>query len=69
MLKEIKKRQQFKLGKLISALFCLVLSYTFFNLSIDRGSIWYYLLTLIFLIYFLKFSFRLLGDIYHGLTR
>ena len=42
------------------ALACLVLSYMFFSLSVDRGNLFYYLLTLIFLVYFLKFCVRLI---------
>lgn len=59
------KLQKAKIGKLLGALMSLGLSYLFFNLSFNQGSFWYYLLTLIFFVYFLKFSFRFFGDIYH----
>ena len=50
----------------VYALICLALSYLFLSLSIDKGNLFYYLLTLVFLVYFLKFGGRTLKGIYHG---
>ena len=51
------------------ALASLALAYLFFSLSVDRGNLFYYLLTLIFLVFFLKFGVSiikgLLNAIFH----
>lgn len=60
-------RQMSKLKELILVIVFFGLSYLFFSLSIDKGNLWYYLLTLIFFVYFLKFGLKLLGNIFHGL--
>lgn len=49
---------------LVLALVSFGFSYLFFSLSVDRGNLLYYLLTLVFLVYFLKFCARLLKRIY-----
>ncbi len=43
---------------------CIGLAYLFFSLSIDKGNLFYYLFTLIALVYFLKFGARLIKGIY-----
>jgi hypothetical protein len=57
---------QKKRGKLTVMLICFGLAYLFASLSIDRGNLWYYLLTLIFLVYGLKFGFKLIGELFHA---
>lgn len=54
-----------KSGKLIIVLACLGLIDLFFSLSIDKGNLFYYLLTLIFIVYFLKYLFSLIKDLAH----
>ena len=49
---------------LVIALACLAIAYLFFSLSVDRGNLFYYLLTLISLTYFLKFCGRLMKGLY-----
>lgn len=50
---------------LTGGLVCLGLSYLFLSLSVDKGNLIYYLLTLIFLVYFLKFCARLIKELAH----
>ena len=47
----------------------LGLSYAFFSLSVDKGNLFYYLLTLIFLVYFLKSCARLIRDLFHVIIK
>jgi hypothetical protein len=55
-----------KLGLLVFTLVELAITYGFVSLSIDRGSLWYYLLTLIFLVGTLRNLFKLIGSFFHG---
>lgn len=59
MIKQFDKWHQTKLGLLAFGLVELAIAYGFASLSIDRGNFLYYLLTLIFLIGFLR-NFKLL---------
>jgi hypothetical protein len=65
----LAKRLKNKSAKLVLVLFCLAIDYLFFSLAIDRGDLWYYLLTLIFLVLSLRYLFALIGDVYSGLKR
>lgn len=47
-------------GLVVFAMLELLIAYGFASLSIDRGNLWYYLLTLIFLFGFLQNIVRLL---------
>jgi hypothetical protein len=49
-IRSLDKWHRTKIGLLIFALVELGLMYGFASLSIDRGNLWYYLLTVIFLI-------------------
>jgi len=69
MLNKIINWQKTKLGKLVMALICLGLGYLFASISINNGNLGDYLITLIFLVFFLKFCFRLIGDFIHGLIK
>lgn len=53
-------------GLLIFGLIELALAYGFASLSIDRGNLWWYLLTIIFLVGALQNLFRLIGNLIHG---
>jgi hypothetical protein len=66
MIKQLDKWHQTKLGLLVFAIIELGLTYGFFSLSIDRGNFWWYLLTLIFLVGFLKNFFRLTGSFFNN---
>jgi len=55
-----------KLGYLIFTLIELALAYGFFSLSIDRGNLLWYLVTIIFLVGAFKNLFNFLGRILHG---
>ena len=50
MLQTLDKWHKTKLGYLLVGLAELVVAYSFASLAIDRGNLWYYLLTLIFLV-------------------
>lgn len=54
-------------GLLCFAVVELLLVYGFASLAIDRGNLWYYLLTLIFLVGALQNLFGVVGKIIHGL--
>jgi hypothetical protein len=55
-----------KIGLLIFGLVELGIAYGFASLSIDRGNLWYYLLTLIFLVGTLRNFLTLIGSLFHG---
>jgi hypothetical protein len=44
----------------------LLIAYGFAGLAIDRGNLWWYLLTLIFLVGALQNIVRLIGSFFHG---
>ena len=50
MLKQLDKWHKTKPGLLVFGLVELAIAYGFVSLSIDRGNLWYYLLTLLFLV-------------------
>jgi hypothetical protein len=64
MLKTLDKWHKTKLGLLVFAIVELALAYGFVSLSIDRGNLVYYLLTLIFLVGFLQNFFKLIGKLF-----
>ncbi len=55
-------------GLLVFGLIELGLAYMFVSLAIDSGSLWDYLLTLIFVIGFLRNLFSLIGKLFNGST-
>ncbi|MDB5168720.1 MAG: hypothetical protein JWO41_76 [Candidatus Saccharibacteria bacterium] len=69
MTNKLDKFHKTKLGLLIFALVELGIAYGFFSLSIDRGNLLWYLLTLIFLVGALKNFFNLIGVLLHGYRR
>lgn len=65
MLRKLHNWHQAKLGLLVFALVELALAYGFTSLAIDRGNLWDYLLTLIFLVGTLQNIFKLIGKLIH----
>lgn len=54
MLQQLKAWHKTSLGLFVFAVLELALSYVFISLSIDKGNFIYYLLTIIFLVGFLR---------------
>jgi hypothetical protein len=55
-----------KTGFLVFAGLELAFAYGFFSLSLDRGNLWWYLLTIIFFIGFIQNIYKLIGSLFHG---
>lgn len=66
MTDKLDKFHKTKSGYLVFALIELAIAYGFASLSIDRGNLWWYLLTLVFLIGFLQNIVHLIGSFFHG---
>lgn len=66
MMKQLKKWHKTKLGLLVFAAIELLIADGFFSLAVDRGNLWWYLLTLIFLIGSLQNFVKLIGALFHG---
>ena len=66
MLKQLDKWHKTKLGLLVFGLVELAIAYGFVSLSIDRGNLWYYLLTLVFFVGSLQNLVKLIGTFFHG---
>jgi hypothetical protein len=65
MIKQLDKWHRTKSGLVVFALLELLIAYGFASLSIDRGNLWWYLLTLIFLVGSLQNLFKLIGKLFH----
>jgi hypothetical protein len=65
MFKSIDRFHKTPAGYLLFGLIELALAYGFASLSIDRGNLWYYLLTLIFLVGTLQNFVKLIGALFH----
>lgn len=65
MLNALDRWHKTKLGLLIFGSIELGLAYAFASLSIDRGNIWWYILTLVFLVGALQNLFKLVGAIFN----
>lgn len=65
-MKSLHKWHQTKRGLLVFGLVELAIAYGFASLAIDSGSLWWYLLTLIFFVGVLQNLFKLIGKIFHG---
>jgi hypothetical protein len=65
MLTNLKKWQETPQGLILFGLAELALAYGFGSLSIDRGNLWWYLLTIVFFIGGLKNLFKLFGTLIH----
>jgi hypothetical protein len=66
MFNTLDKWHKTKVGLLLFALIELGLAYGFVSLAIDRGNLFYYGLSLIFLIGFLQNSFKFVGAFFRG---
>jgi len=64
-----KKFTKTSLGKLLLTIVFLVLTYVFASLSINNGSLLFYLITLVLFVYLLKFAFSLIRDLIHAITK
>jgi hypothetical protein len=60
-MKKLHKWHRTKVGLLIFGLIELSVAYGFASLAIDRGGLWWYLLTLILLVGALQNLFKLIG--------
>ncbi len=65
MLRRLTRFHQTKTGLFVFGLVELAVTYGFASLAIARGSLWYYLLTLIFLVGVLQNFFKLIGRLFH----
>jgi hypothetical protein len=63
MIDKLDKWHQTKWGLLSFAAAELAIAYGFFSLSIDRGNIWWYILTLIFLFGAIQNIAKLIGKL------
>jgi len=66
MLNKLDKWHKTKLGLLIFAVVELAIAYGFASLSIDRGNLLWYLLTLTFFVGFLQSLVKLIGSFSHA---
>lgn len=66
MISKFDRWHKTKPGLLFFTIVELALAYGFVSLAIDRGSLWYYLLTLIFLVGALQNLFRFIGSFRRG---
>jgi hypothetical protein len=65
-LRELKTWHETKTGLLVFGLAELLIAYIFASLAIDSGSLWFYLLTLIFAVGAAQNLFKLVVKIIHG---
>jgi hypothetical protein len=65
MLKKMDRFHRTAAGHLVFGLVELAAAYGFASLSIDRGNLWWYLLTLVFLVGVLQNFVRLTGGLIH----
>ncbi len=66
MINQLDVWHKTKLGLLAFGLLELMITYAFVSLSIDRGNLLWYILSLVFLIGSLQNIFKLIGKILHG---
>ena len=66
MIRKFDTWHQTKVGLLVMGLIELGVAYGFVSLSIDRGNLWWYLLTIIFFVGALQNLARLIGASVHG---
>ena len=69
MIEAFGKWYKTKSGLLVLGLAELALAYGFVSLAIDRGSLWYYLVSLIFLVVALQTIFKLIGNLFNGIHK
>jgi len=66
MIKQLHEWHKVKLGLLVFGLVELLITYGFASLAVDRGNLWYYVLTLLFLVGSLQNILKLIGKLFHG---
>lgn len=66
MLNQMHKFHKTKLGLLVFGVVELAIAYGFISLSIDRGNLWWYLLTLVFLVASLQNLTRFIGSFFNA---
>jgi len=66
MIKQLDKWHKTKPGLLVFALLELLITYGFASLAIDRGNLWWYILTLVFLVGSLQNFSKLIGAFLRG---
>jgi hypothetical protein len=66
MIKTLDRWHRTKPGLFVACLVELAIAYGLASLAIDRGNLWWYLLTIVFFIGALKNFFQLLGAFTHG---
>ena len=66
MIKQLDSWHQTNLGLMVFALVEMALTYGFGSLAIDRGTFWWFLLTLIFLVGSLQNLVELMGKLING---
>jgi hypothetical protein len=69
MMKKLDKWHKTKTGLLVFVLVELAIAYGFACLSIDRGNLWWYLLTIVFFIGAVKNFIKLIGALVRGNRR
>jgi hypothetical protein len=69
MMKKLDKWHKTKSGLLIFVLAELAIAYGLASLAIDRGNLWWYLLTIVFFIGAVKNFFKLIGALVRGNRR
>jgi hypothetical protein len=65
-MKSLHNWHQTKRGLFVFGIVELAAAYGSVSLAIDRGSLWWYLLTLIFFVGFLQNFFKLIGKLING---
>ncbi|MBC7708048.1 hypothetical protein H7Y63_02390 [Polaromonas sp.] len=60
MIRQLDAWHKTKIGLLVFAVLELAICYGFASLAIDSGNLWWYLLTLVFLVGFLQNAFKFL---------
>jgi hypothetical protein len=68
MINKLDKWHKTKLGLLLFGLAELAIAYGLGSLAIDRGNLFWYLLTLVFLIGTLQNFFKLIGKLFNDKT-
>jgi len=66
MVNRLDKWHKTKSGLLVFCLVELLITYGLASWAINTGNLWYYLLTLVFLVGTLQNLFRLMGKLIHG---
>ncbi len=69
MLNKLEQWHQTRTGLLVFGLVELAIAYGFASLAIDHGNLWWYLLTLIFLVGALQNLFKFIGSLFRKTSK